>query len=330
MLVDELLKERARETGREMSFESAIETIDLEKSYRTARRRTPKKALRGVSLQVPRGSVYGLLGPNGAGKTTTLKIVMNFLRPDAGEVTILGRDWRNPACRAKVGFLPEQPYFNMYLTPRKLLTFYGNLFAMAPEGIASETERLLSLVGLEDSADLILQKFSRGMLQRVGFAQAMLNSPEVLVLDEPSSGLDPIAQFEIKELMLDLKARGVSIFLSSHQLSEVEEICDQVSVLNAGRVVAQGSLDSLLKTGDARRITFKGSVEELPVELSRLGAVLEQSGDSITAPGEALYPVLDWLQTRGIAIGEVREQRATLEEFFMQAIREDASGGEGE
>ncbi len=307
-----------------MSQDTAIETVALEKHYRTARNKPRKQALRGVSLKIPRGAVYGLLGPNGAGKTTTLKIIMNFLRPDAGTVALLGEDWRNPACRAKVGFLPEQPYFNMYLTPRKLLAFYGSLFGMAPAHVAKETERLLDVVGLDGSADIILQKFSRGMLQRVGFAQAMLNSPEVLVLDEPSTGLDPIAQFEIKELMLDLRSRGVTIFLSSHQLSEVEALCDQVSVLNAGLVLAEGSLDSLLSVSDDREITLGTAVGELPRELRDLGAARGEDGLAISAPPAALYPVLEWLKAEGVPLLEVRERRATLEEFFMRTIREAA------
>ncbi len=305
-----------------MTSTAAIETVVLEKNYRTVRGKPRKQALRGVSLKIPRGTVYGLLGPNGAGKTTTLKIIMNFLRPDGGTVSVLGEDWRNPACRMKVGFLPEQPYFNMYLTPRKLLAFYGSLFGMAPAAVAEETERLLDVVGLSGSADIILQKFSRGMLQRVGFAQAMLNSPEVLVLDEPSSGLDPIAQFEIKELMLELKSRGVTIFLSSHQLSEVEAMCDQVSVLNQGRVLAEGSLESLLSISDAHEITLAGNVGELPRELLDLGVVRGDDGRSISAPPAALYPALEWLKAEGIPLIEVREHRATLEEFFMRTIKE--------
>ncbi len=304
----------------------AVEANGLEKNYRTARGKPPKSALRGISLNVPRGTVYGLLGPNGAGKTTTLKIIMNFLRPNAGTVSVLGEDWRNPGCRAKVGFLPEQPYFNMYLTPRKLLAFYGRLLDMAPGEIAGESERLLAKVGLADSTDVILQKFSRGMLQRVGFAQAMLNTPELLILDEPSSGLDPIAQFEIKELMLELRSRGVTIFLSSHMLSEVEEICDRVSVLNAGRMVAEGSLESLLTVSDSRIITLGATAGELPVELERQGAVRAQDGRSVSAPGDVLYAVLDWLKDERIPLIEVREERATLEQFFMRTIRETGSG----
>ncbi len=312
-----------------MSHESAIEISDLAKSYRTARGKPPKEALRGISVNVPRGAVYGLLGPNGAGKTTTLKIMMNFLRPDGGTVSLLGQDWRDPTCRTRVGFLPEQPYFNMYLTPRKLMHFYGSLFDMAPVEVESEAARLLELVGIADSADIILQRFSRGMLQRVGFAQAMLNSPELLVLDEPSGGLDPIAQYEIKELMLGLKEQGVTVFLSSHQLSEVEATCDRVSILNAGRVVAEGSLDSLLTVSDARRITLEGTVPELPDALRELGAVRKEPGDEITAPAAALYPVIDWVKGEGVELVEVREERATLEEFFMRAVRGDGEGGGG-
>ncbi len=302
---------------------TAVEATNLAKSFRTARGKPLKRALGGISLQVRQGGIYGLLGPNGAGKTTTLKIIMNFLRPDSGEVAIFGGDWRSPASRARVGFLPEQPYFNMYLTPRKLLRFYGKLFGMAPQRIESETERLLTLVGLEGSGDTILQKFSRGMLQRVGFAQALLNSPELLILDEPSSGLDPIAQFEIKELMLNLKSKGVTVFLSSHQLSEVEELCDYVSVLKAGRIVAEGSLADLLRTSDKRRITLQRPVSALPADIGRMGVKLTEKGSSILAPEEALYPLLDFLKMEGIALSEVREERVTLEEFFMQAVRGD-------
>ncbi len=309
--------------------QKAVEATNLAKSFRTARGKPLKQALGGISLQVRQGNIYGLLGPNGAGKTTTLKIIMDFLRPDSGEVVIFGEDWRSPTSRAEVGFLPEQPYFNMYLTPRRLLRFYGKLFGMAPQRIESEIGKLLTLVGLEGSGDTILQKFSRGMLQRVGFAQALLNSPELLILDEPSSGLDPIAQFEIKELMLDLKSKGVTVFLSSHQLSEVEELCDYVSVLNAGRIVAEGSLTDLLRTSDKRRVTLQRPVSALPADIERMGVNLAEDRSSMLAPREALYPLLEFLKMEGIGLSEVLEERVSLEEFFMQTIRGESQDEDG-
>ena len=223
-----------------------IEVKDLNKTFRIGFFRKKVEAVRGVTFHVEEGEVFGLLGPNGAGKTTTLKVMMGLIRPCAGSVEILGVDARRPAARREVGFLPENPYFHEYLNPRELLEFYGRLVGMSRSQIARRRDELIEKVGLKDAAKRPLRKFSKGMLQRVGLAQAMIAEPKILVLDEPMSGLDPIGRKFVTDLLLELNEKGTTILFSSHILSDVERLCRRVVILNKGRKVAEGTIEDLI------------------------------------------------------------------------------------
>jgi ABC-2 type transport system ATP-binding protein len=224
----------------------AIEIAGLVKTFRVGFFRSRVEAVRGVSFEVCRGGIFGLLGPNGAGKTTILKVLMGLIRPDAGTLRILGRDARQPASRRRVGFLPENPYFHEYLTPRELLEFYGRLLGLGAGEIRRQRDELIERVGLADAARRPLRKFSKGMLQRIGLAQALLGDPELLVLDEPMSGLDPLGRRLISDLIEERHRAGVTVVFSSHILSDVERLCDRVVILHRGRKVADGTLDELV------------------------------------------------------------------------------------
>jgi ABC-2 type transport system ATP-binding protein len=271
--------------------------------------------------------VMGLLGPNGAGKTTTLKIIMDFLVPDAGEVRIFEGDWRDPAARRRVGFLPEQPYFHYYLTPRRILRYLGRLLYIPDSEIDIRISHLLSLVGLAKERDLALSRFSKGMLQRLGIAQALLNQPSLLILDEPSTGLDPLGKMEIRKILLDTREQGTTILLSSHQLSEVEEICDHLCIIDGGREVAQGSIPALLGREESYEITLDREIELEEGAEKELGVTKTVEGRVLTIPSPNLDRLLRALSLRDARILEVRPRRITLEEYFLAHVE---SRGESE
>ena len=223
-----------------------VQIFNLHKTFHTGFFRKRVDAVKGVSFEVERGEIFGLLGPNGAGKTTTLKVMMGLIKPSRGKVRIFGLDGRKPAARTKVGFLPENPYFHEYLTPRELLDFYGDLCGMKKKDIRERRNLLIDQMGLNDAASRPLRKFSKGMLQRVGLAQAMISEPDLLVLDEPMGGLDPIGRKFVADLLADLNEKGTTILFSSHILSDVERLCKRVVILNKGVTVAHGSLDELV------------------------------------------------------------------------------------
>jgi ABC-2 type transport system ATP-binding protein len=224
-----------------------LEIDNLYKTFHIGFFRKRIDAVRGVSLTVNKGEIFGLLGPNGAGKTTLIKTMMGLIRPTKGTIRIFGNDAQRPSSRKKLGYLPENPYFHEYLTPKELLDFYGRLSGMKPVHIKPERDKLIEQVGLEEAADRQLRKFSKGMLQRIGLAQALLSKPAFLVLDEPMSGLDPIGRKFVADLIAKLNANGTTIMFSSHILSDVERLCNRVTILNKGIKVAEGSLKDLLK-----------------------------------------------------------------------------------
>ncbi|MDD3626982.1 MAG: ABC transporter ATP-binding protein [bacterium] len=226
-----------------------IRTIDLTKIYKIKRFLKTEKVigLDRLNLDIRQGSIFGFLGPNGAGKTTTIKILLGLLQPTAGEVYILGKDPRDIATKARIGFLPEMTYYENYLKIDEILKYYAGLFQMDPKLTRERIDTVLDLVGLTVFRKKFLHEYSKGMLQRLGLAQALLNDPELLILDEPTSGLDPIAQMEIREIILNLAKEGKTIFLSSHLLSEVELICSHIGILKNGKLVKWGTMNDLLK-----------------------------------------------------------------------------------
>ena len=225
-----------------------LEIIDLYKTFHIGFFRKRVDAVRGVSFNVEKGEIFGLLGPNGAGKTTLIKTMMGLVHPTKGSVRIFGQDGGRPQTRAHIGYLPENPYFHEYLTPRELLDFYGRLYGMTRADILERRDTLIEQVGLKEAQGRPLRKFSKGMLQRVGLAQALLGRPKFLVLDEPMSGLDPIGRKSVADLIKKVNDQGITIMFSSHILSDVERLCHRVVILNKGSRVAHGSLEDLLKS----------------------------------------------------------------------------------
>src|SRR3990170_2253885 len=226
-----------------------IKTENLTKTFKVGFRGKSFAALKGLNLEVNNGEIFGFLGPNGAGKTTTIKILMGLIYPTAGKAWILDKEVGDVEIKNRIGFLPDQPYFYDYLTSIEFLRFYGQLFGLTGVELRARIKNLLSLVGLEDAADTQLRKFSKGMLQRIGIAQAVINQPDLIVLDEPMSGLDPIGRKEIRDIILRLKGDGKSVFFSTHIIPDVEMICDRVGILMKGELVNVGRLYEIM---DAR------------------------------------------------------------------------------
>jgi len=312
-----------------MSDDNVIEIINFRKVFRIGFFMRKVEAVRRVSLEVRRGEIFGLLGPNGAGKTTTLKAMMSLIRVDEGEIRILGKKVPDRSIYRDVGFLPENPYFYDYLKPLEFLNYQGALYGLAGRERARRARRILELVGLKGSEKLPLRKFSKGMLQRIGLGQALIGEPKLLVLDEPMSGLDPIGRKEVRDLLLSLKEKGVTILFSSHILSDVEMICDRVAIMNKGLVTVTGDLQSLLRL-DAKRTTLE--VENIDDgTLARMKALSYASrsiGRSVFFDVEGedrKKEALDALLGSGATIVSVVPHRETLEDiFFRNALSSDA------
>jgi len=288
------------------------------------------RAVADVSLSVSPGAIHGLLGPNGAGKTTTLKMLLGLVKPSGGSFEILGVPAHAPGARARLGFLPEQPYFPTQLTVAEAMALYGRLAGVKTSELAEQVPRLLEKVGLEGRERSVLSRFSRGMLQRLGLAQAMLGHPAVVVLDEPASGLDPVGQRDVRSLMLELRREGVSILLSSHQLSEVEAVCDEVTILNRGLVAARGHIDDLLNVEGQVSIRVRGA-GDLPPGLESLSSEAIASGDTWTlSVGEAnARKAVDEADDAGWVVVSLAPKRDSLEDYFSRLLEStDVDGGE--
>jgi ABC-2 type transport system ATP-binding protein len=288
-----------------------------------------REAVADVSISVSPGAIHGLLGPNGAGKTTTLKMLLGLVRPSGGSFQILGTDARRPGARARVGFLPEQPYFPGQLTAREAMRLYGRLSGLSRAEIAEQTDQLLDRVGLDGRQKTLLAKFSRGMLQRLGLAQALLGNPEVLVLDEPASGLDPVGQRDVRNLMLDLKHSGATILLSSHQLSEVETVSDEVTILNRGRVAARGHIDDLLNVAGQTSLRVRGE-GSLPAPVVSVLCDEAVTGTTrvFSVPDGSVRTVVDALDDAGWQLVSIEPKRESLEDYFARLLDPSESAGE--
>src|SRR5208337_1629416 len=264
---------------------AAIEILDLEKTYRIGFWHSrPKLALRALRLTIEQGEVFGFLGPNGAGKTTTLKLLMGLVPPTAGTARILGMEIDDPRVKAQIGFLPEQPYFYDHLTARELLTYYAQLSGVPAKERSARVAAMLERVGLVESAGMQLRKYSKGMLQRVGLAQAILHNPKVVFLDEPMSGLDPMGRREVRELIQQLRSEGKTVFFSTHILSDAEALCDRVGVIHQGELRGVGAVAELTsETHGKVEIIFYAQAQRVPAGLTSLGAEARVSGDMVNA-----------------------------------------------
>lgn len=311
--------------------EPVIRTEGLRKVYVTGLLRRRHVALDGLDLEVHRGEVFGFIGHNGAGKTTAIKILMGLNFATSGRAFLLGRPHDDPGVKARIGFLPERPYFYEYLTAAEFLDFYGRLFKLPAGPRRRRIDELLRAVDLEGARDTQLRRFSKGMLQRVGVAQALINDPDLVVLDEPMSGLDPMGRSLIRDVIAGLKAAGKTVFFSTHILSDVEAICDRVAMLARGRLIESGRVEDLL----APRTRY------VEVQVDRLeGPVLERVGTLATAvehraartlvrvaDGSVAQTLLRLLLEAGVTVHEVAPRRETLEELFVAEARAAAAGG---
>jgi ABC-2 type transport system ATP-binding protein len=231
-----------------------IDVHGLVKDHLSNFLRKPFRALDGLDLEVFRGECYGLLGPNGAGKTTTQKLLLGLLRPTSGTVKVLGKNPGEKEALAKIGFLPENPYFYAYLSASEFLDFFAQLFDLNGKQRKERIKELLELVALSETGTRPIRKFSKGMMQRLGIAQALINDPELVFLDEPNTGLDPIGRRDVRQIMLKLKGQGKTIFFNSHMLPDVREVCDRVGVLHRGKMVGTGRIEDICKGGTTQEL----------------------------------------------------------------------------
>ena len=255
-------------------IEPAVAVQGLTKVFPIPFRRTKLVALRDLNLKVAPGQVYGLLGPNGSGKSTALKIILGLVAATAGTSKIFGRDSREVRSREAVGFLPENPYFYKYLTGQETLRFYGKLCGLRGQKLKARTHELLDLVRLQDARNRRLGGYSKGMLQRIGLAQSLIQEPKLVVLDEPTAGVDPAGSREIRDLILDLKRRGITVLLSSHLLAQVQEICDRVGILAHGILVREGRVHDLLAIENQTELILENASPEV---LAQISALLDKS-----------------------------------------------------
>jgi ABC-2 type transport system ATP-binding protein len=300
--------------------------IDLRNVRKTYKGRI--EALRGVDLAVGAGEVFGLLGPNGAGKSTIVKIMMTVVRATAGGGTLLGEPLGDKGALSRVGYLPEHHRFPAYLTGRQVVEFFGALAGMRRTERRVRTEEMLDLVRMRDWADRRLGTYSKGMQQRVGLAASLVNDPRLVVLDEPTDGVDPVGRKEIRDLLLRLRGEGRTIFVNSHLLSEIEMVCDRVAIMVQGRVWAQGTIDDLTRASRRFEITVRGAVPEWAAESG--GARLEHASSTIVlqvADAAEAQPTIDRLRAQGVIIERAVPVRESLEDLFIRAVTDPSSGG---
>jgi ABC-2 type transport system ATP-binding protein len=305
---------------------AAILTEDLTKDYAVGFwRKRPYRALDRLSLEVRTGEIFGFLGPNGAGKTTTLKLLMQLVFPTSGRAEILGRPVGDIAARRRIGYLTENPYFYDYLTAEELLSYFASLFGFTAADRKARVARLLDQVGIAGERRLQLRKFSKGMLQRVGIAQALINDPEVVFLDEPMSGLDPLGRREVRALMLRLRDEGRTVFFSSHILADAEALCSRVAILAGGRLTATGALGDMLAF-EVRGWELvvsdltPGALEKLGSRVRRATAIADKRYTLEIAPDMAPERVLAEVIAAGGRLVSLSPIRETLEDLFVRQV----------
>jgi ABC-2 type transport system ATP-binding protein len=302
---------------------TAIEILGLEKTYSVGFwRKRPKHALRPLDLKVEEGEIFGFLGPNGAGKTTTLKLLMGLIFPTAGSARILGMELDDPRMKAQIGFLPEQPYFYDYLTARELLEYYGQLSGVEAKQRSSRVNEVLQRVGLPDVGGVQLRKFSKGMLQRAGIAQAILHDPKVVFFDEPMSGLDPMGRREVRDLMAQLKEEGKTVFFSTHILSDAEALCDRVAIIHQGELRGVGAVADLTSSVHGKvEVVWQGTT--VPASLRALGAECHVTRDTVRAMlSEANQDAaIEALRRERLRLVSVTPVRTSLEDYYLQKLQ---------
>jgi ABC-2 type transport system ATP-binding protein len=301
----------------------AIETENLTKEYPHGFLNLKKRvSLEGLNMQVETGEIFGFIGPNGAGKSTTIKLLMRLIFPTAGTARILGKPISDIEMHRDIGYLPEQPYFYDYLTASEVLDYFGQIQDLTATDRKERVRQMLKKVGLETAGKIQLRKYSKGMLQRVGMAQAILHDPQVVILDEPMSGLDPVGRREVRDIILELKRNGKTVMFSTHILSDAEMLCDRVGVIVGGKLRGIGAPEQLVdvKT-QGMEILFELAVENAAPLLAKAA----RTGDRyrLQVPEEELYGAIEQLRAAGAKILSVSQVKATLEEFFMDLVEAD-------
>jgi ABC-2 type transport system ATP-binding protein len=302
---------------------SAIEILGFEKTYMVGFwRKRPKCALSPLHLTVEDGEIFGFLGPNGAGKTTTLKLLMGLVFPTAGSARILGKEWTDPEVKAQIGFLPEQPYFYDHLTAHELLNYYAQLSGVPGKERWRRVDAMLQRVGLRDVKGVQLRKFSKGMLQRVGIAQAILHDPKLVFLDEPMSGLDPMGRREVRDLMEQLKHEGKTVFFSTHILSDAEALCDRVAIIHKGELRGVGAVEDLTSNVQGKvEVIWQGT--QVPASMKALGAECHVTGDTVRAIiNEGQQDAgIDALRRERLRLISIVPVRTSLEAYFVEKLQ---------
>ncbi len=300
-----------------------IDCKGITKSFRTGLAKNKFIALDDVELEIQQGEIFGILGPNGAGKTTLLKIILGLVYPDKGEVTVFSQNVKDHTSRSKVGYLPETPNLPPYLTAKQTLELFGKLSGVSSKEIKSRTTEILIEVKMDKWGDKKTSTFSKGMVQRLGLAQALVSEPDLIFLDEPTDGVDPIGRKEIRDILLRLKQQGKTIFLNSHLLSETEMICDRVAIMDKGKIVAVGGIEDLTLSLNSYRIKCKelsnGIADKLQ-GIARVKIVENGTIDTLVENLEGLNRVIDVLRGEKIIIESISQNRQSLESYFVDLI----------
>jgi len=278
----------------------AVEIRDLVKDFRTSFRKQKLRAVDGVSIRIMPGEVYGLIGPNGSGKSTTMKALLGLVAPSSGQCAIFGKDSLKVDSRQDVGFLPENPYFYKHLSGAETLRFYGKLCGLKGKMLDERVNELLALVDLESARDRRIGGYSKGMLQRIGLAQALVQDPRLVILDEPTAGVDPVGSRQIRDLIMKLRERGITVFLCSHLLEQVQEVCDHVGIIFRGKLVKEGRLEDLIAIEDQTEIVLRDATPELISEITALVG-----------------------RARGTTLVRTGKPRTTLERLFLRETTKD-------
>lgn len=300
--------------------EKLIEVDGLIADYGSGNRRT--RAVNGISFEVMRGECVGFIGPNGAGKSTTMKCMLGFMFPTAGTVRVFGHEPGNVEARRRLGYLPEVALYYPFMKARELLNLYGGLQGLTRSELKQRIPEILEEVGLGGKGDILLKNFSKGMQQRLGIAQAIIAKPELLIFDELSSGLDPVGRFDLREVLLRLRREGTTIFFSSHELVEVEELCDRVIMIHKGQVVTSASVAELMKPLNQFEIEFSHEAGTLPESAAPYPATDTPRGKLITITGAQDYSrVLADLTAAGATIHATASKTQSLEQYFISLIR---------
>lgn len=302
-----------------------VETRHLDRVYRSGFGLRRVHALKDLNLEIEKGEIFGFLGPNGAGKTSLIKIIMGLSRPSSGEIAVFGRSPRDAATKARVGFLPESPYFYEYLTAREFLRLAARLTNVPNREAAARSDSLLRLVRMEEAADLAMRGYSRGMLQRMGIAQALIGDPEFVVLDEPMGGLDPVGRKEFRDIIFNLRERGKTVFFSTHILSDVETICDRVGIIIDGELVNVGRLSEILtREVESYEVGLSGVTGRYRKAFERVGRQVIRTDETILVTvrnEEEVDKVLAIAREAGARIQSLVPRRKTLEDHFMSYVR---------